>query len=175
MATADVVDNDTEQAALALWKSDGQNLPTLFQQPPTTGRVKQNLPATIGGAPPAKVSPYATIASVKLKDPVRHTGGAHSDFRKLTLTIYGIRADVVKGLGFALMLFNQYCKLSYPSTDSSTKLPRFIWFHPTEPSGRIEEDPETAQGQDWWRGIIEGEVHSTRLDPGAPAVASSPN
>jgi hypothetical protein len=156
--STEVVDDDTEAAALALWNTDTQNLPELFTVPPITGRVKQDIPGQ------AKVMPYATITSEKSRKPERLTGNIYFDYRKLTITVWGIRAQVVQAMGFIRALFNIETVLTYPSTSlGNNGLPRFQSYQPDPGGGELPEDPVSAQGQDVWKGVVTGEVWSTRL------------
>ncbi|HEX5272704.1 MAG TPA: hypothetical protein VFW33_19540 [Gemmataceae bacterium] len=144
----DAIDDDTCAAVVALWKTDQADLPKLFAHPPRTGRLKAPDPY-----PSAQVdSEYA-----------RHESGFgyRKDVRKVTLTLRGVRADVVAGLKAALALFNRnmggpsQAGLTYPSGA------RFIKWWPLD-SGTMKQEDTTKEGLDVWAGILTAEVTSVR-------------
>ncbi len=148
-----VIDEDTERAVLLLWQQDTANLPTVFRQLPQTGRLKSPVSLPL-------VQPTAQIESVYSKSE-RGTGYI-KDRRKVTITVRGSRADVVKGMAFVLQIFNaalggpkQFGQWIYPSGA------RFVRWWPLN-DGELREEPTTKDGLDVWSGIVLGEVTSVR-------------
>jgi hypothetical protein len=159
----DVIDDDTLQAVEAAWATS-QALAKLFPRAPQSGRLKSTK------ATPQKL-PYAQLACESVPGKlVKYTRAVRKDVRLVTITIYGLKADVVAGLFAALDVFNSDmgrpgtgpAPLVYPSGANFIK-----WWPLNE--GDLEPDPTTLQGQDVWRGIIRAEVTSSR--GGTPASA----
>lgn len=154
---ADCVDDDTVAACRALWLSDNANLPALVTEPPKTGRLKSPQSST-----------YAVITSEFMERRPTGTAGTWHDYRKVTVRVYGVRADVVKAIGFIGDLFNLDLgkagkpTLAYAGTDQASKLARFIQWWPLD-GGKVEQDPDTKDGNDIWIGTISGKVWSVRL------------
>lgn len=157
MAAVDV-DNDTLAACLKLWATDQANLPALFATPPQAGRLSGK-----------QAMPYAAISSAKSREAQRYSAGVFKDYRKVTITLRGEKADVSQGIGFVLALFNGKLglagqpTLAYPSTDPASGLPWFICWWPLN-DGVLTEDADVKQGDDVWIGTVEGEVRSVRMD-----------
>lgn len=156
----EAIDDDTEAAAIALWESAVQ-LSSLFASPPRTGRLKSTAP----GQDVQTSGPYVVLDSKLLK---RDLIGADkdglaywNDYREVTMTVYGLRADVVKGIGLILAVFNRKLgapglqSLSYPSGA------RFMRWWPVG-NAVIEEDKDAKAGKDVWKGTIKAEVWSVR-------------
>ncbi len=155
---SDVVDDDTEQAVCALWATSGP-LVTLLGNP-VTGRLKSTPDRPL-------VPPYASLACAATPGAQRYTGGVRIDRRKVTITLYGVRADVVTGLALALGLLND--QLGRPATAKAPAVvglgypsgARFVRWLPLD-DGEITQDPDTARGMDLWRGTVTAEVRSVR-------------
>lgn len=159
---ADVIDDDTEQAILKLWQRDAANLSSVVKQPPQTGRLK---------SPTAKPlpSPYAQIESKFESHELfaGPAGGGRKDRRRVTITIRGLRADVVKAAALVFAIFNKNLGLGDPKVNPAAftlEYPsgaRFISWWPITP-GEITEDKDTKAGQDVWVATIIGRVTSVR-------------
>jgi hypothetical protein len=141
MATC--VDNDTLEAVAARWKQVPDTLPALFKQPPATGRLHGT-----------QSSPYAQVTSEFSKHDSAGTGGAWHDWRKVTITVRGLKDDVRRGVEAVLEIFDDRTTLVYPSGA------RFIRWWPQ--GDRLEQEETTKDGQDVWMGVVEGEVWSVR-------------
>lgn len=154
------VDDDTEQAILLLWELSVQ-FSELFSQLPRTGRQKPTAPGADVGA----VGPYAIIDSRLLRTELIAADSLGSygwnDYRTVTITVYGLRKDVVEGVALILAVFNRRLgapgkpALSYPSGA------RFVRWWPVG-NAVIEEDKDTKAGKDVWKGTIRAEVWSVR-------------
>jgi hypothetical protein len=146
----EAIDDDTLAAVQALWATN-QDLAKLFPQPPQYGRLKPPQ------SPPDVSAPYAELGCQFQSRRMVNTGGAFFDYRKVTITVRGLKADVVKALTFIAATFNRVAVLVYPS---GAKFMRWL------PSGRdkLSQDPKTKSGQDVWIGIHEAEVWSTRTN-----------
>lgn len=156
MATSEV-DNDTLAAVRAAWRQDTSELPTLVQDPPTAGRLKGNRPDY----------PYAAIDCQQGPVPnERMTGGIRHDFRQVTITIWGSKAQVAAAMNALLDRFNVYTTLHYPSGS------RFIQWWPLS-DGDLVEDTDTALGLDIWKGTLKAKVWSVRTD-GADTAIQAP-
>ena len=147
---ADVVDDDTLQAVLLKWQTDNTNLPTLVTALPETGRLKS----------PQTGPVYAEMNCEFARREPAGTGWKGQpvpwyDDRKVTLALRGLRADVVKAVGFASTLFNTITTLQYPSGAV------FIRWWPIK-GNTLVQDPKVKSGKDIWIGAIEAEVRSVR-------------
>ena len=160
---ADVVDDDTTAAVIAAWRADAGGLDAL--SPPVSGRVK----STQGGADMQAKGTYTVVECVQGPRPNERfiTGPGtqvRNDYRKVTLTVRGVRADVVAAVGLILALFNRTLgapkrpTLTYPSGA------RFVRWWPLG-DGEISEDKDTKAGKDVWQGVVSGEVWSIRTEP----------
>lgn len=143
---ADFIDNDTLAAVVNKWKAD-QTLSGLFPHP-QAGRLK--------GQPP----PYVHIDCKLDRRECAGTGTGGGipwhDYRLVTLTVVGVKARVVEIVEAMLAVFHQKTELVLPSTA------RFVQWWPVEEGG-LTEDPDRKEGQDQWRGVIQGRVWSTRI------------
>lgn len=120
-------------------------LPQLFSAPPTWGRV-----------PDRRLQmPYAAVESKLDRRDSTGTAGAWHDHRKVTIRVYGLKADVVTALKALTAVFNVRTVLTYPSGA------RFMRWWPTG-GPKIEEDPDRRAGEDVWIGTIEADVWSIR-------------
>ena len=163
MASTEVVDDDTEAAIVALW-GQTQALTKAFPNLPRTGRLKKDAGQSIP-------TPYAQLDCKQGPKPnERMTGGVRHDYREVTITIRGTRAEVVAGTSAVLGVFNR--KLGDPNYPAANGLPvvltfpsgaRFIQWWPLN-DGAIEEEVETKAGKDVWKGIVRGQVWSVRTD-----------
>lgn len=140
----EVIDEDTLEAVRLLWEDDAVQLPALFTQGPMTGRLKT-----------PQAMPYAQIACEPDHRDLAGTLGAWHDWRKVTITIYGVKADVVAAGRAVLAVFNNRTVLTYPSGA------RFIRWLP-EGELKLVQDPDTKSGLDVWQGIISARVWSVR-------------
>lgn len=150
---ADVVDDDTAQAVLALWKTDTVHLPALFDSPPTWGRLK----------PPRRM-PYAQLAVELVRRQIAGAavpGGAvpYYDTRKVTLTCRGLESAMRSAAGWLRDLFGSLTVLAYPAGSRAT-------FHKWWPTGdvKLAQDPATKSGLDVWTATLEAEVTSIRTN-----------
>lgn len=144
-ATAVSIDDDTLAAVRQRWQDEG-NLPSLFDKPPESGRL--HAPQT---------SPYAQLASELMRRVSAGTGGAWHDYRRVTVTLRGVKADVIAGVAAVKAVFNRDVTLTYPSGA------RFKRWWPAD-SDRLGQEDEPKEGQDVWQAIIEAEVWSIRRD-----------
>ncbi len=138
-----VIDDDTLAAVVARWKDDPQ-LRSIIPEP-HAGRLKSPQPTL-----------YCQVESKLDRRECASTGGAWNDYRLVTLTIVGIKAAVVEALARAEAVFSQEVTLTYPSGD------RFVQWWPLEEGG-LSEDPDRKEGQDQWRGTVQGRVWSVRV------------
>lgn len=150
---SEFIDNDTLEAVGNLWRTSPA-LAGLIPEP-HAGKLKSPQP------------PLYCQMDCKLdrREPAgTGTGGGlpWHDYRLVTLTIVGVKARVVAAVETALAVFHQKTTLTFPSTDTSTGLPRFIQWWPLE-AGGLTEDPDRKEGQDIWRGVIQGRVWSVRV------------
>lgn len=137
----EAIDDDTEAAAIALWEKAVQ-LSELFRSPPRTGRLKSTAP----GQDVATSGPYAVI-DCKLEGRQQAGGGSWIDRRRVTITIYGIRADVVQGTALVRAVFNNKTQLTYPSGA------KFMALTP-DGDAHLEEDKDSKAGKDVWRSTL---------------------
>lgn len=151
---ADAIDDDTLAAVVALWGTN-QALAKLFPAGLQAGRLHSPKDAPLP-------IPNAQVACEFAREDLAYS--YRLDRRKVTLTMRGVKADVVAGLKAALATFSrdmgnpvipQTPGLTYPSGA------RFVRWWPLD-SGKLEQEEATRQGQDVWRGIITGEATSAR-------------
>lgn len=178
--SADAVDDDTEAAILSLWQLDAGGLMQLFKQLPRTGRLKSIAP----GADVQATGPYAvldsTLARKELVAADAKSIFGWNDYRNITVTIYGLRADIVAAVKLFLALFNR--KTGVPGLGAPFVYPsaaRFIRWWPIG-DAKIEEDKDSKAGKDVWKATCRAEVWSVREEPApsvtvvAPAVEAPP-
>jgi hypothetical protein len=120
------------------------SLPALCDEPPQSGRLKS-----------PQAMPYAHIACELLRREATGTRRTWHDVRKVTITVRGLKADVVRALATIQTVFNTETVLAYPSGS------RFLRWWPTG-SPKLVQDEATKDGQDVWQGILEAEVWSVR-------------
>lgn len=156
MAVVDI-DDDTAQAVINLWQKTAA-LTTLFKEPPRTGKLKKQ-----PNESPSKRMPYAGIEVKKGKENQRMTGGIFHDFREVTITAIGVKADASKALALIKTTFGlnigtfKQPTLDLPSGD------RFIQAFPIN-DGELTEDATTKEAQDVWRAVVRLMVWSIRQD-----------
>jgi hypothetical protein len=121
-------------------------LPQLLSQPPVW-------PPLPGGQDPSKV--YATIKSEVARPPDFDTSGSCWDYRKVTITLYGLKDNVTTALIAVLGVFNAKTQLTYPSGAS------FLRWKPLD-RGNLVPDVKTKQGQQIFQGVLTAEVWSER-------------
>lgn len=141
----DVVDDDTLQAVQAIWKGATGTLPQLVTQGPKWGRLKS--PETL---------PYAQVNSELARRELSGTAGGWMDHRKVTLKVWGQKADVVTVQGILVALFHRRTRLVYPSGA------RFIRWWP-DSGATLTQDPATKDGRDVWISTMVADVWSVRL------------
>lgn len=145
------IDDDTLQAVRNCWMLDN-TLPTLVTEPPKAGRLKSGQSGT-----------YAQIVCEFESRDSAGTGGAWHDYRKVTVKVWGTKANATAALAAINARFNLRLgtddgePFSYPSGA------RFIRWWPLD-GGRLEEDPATKAGEDVWIGSCSGKVWSIRLE-----------
>lgn len=136
-------------------------LSSLFNAPPRTGRQYSTQPAQDIAA----TGPYVILdCKLDRRDLVGSDSqglSAWNDYRTVTMTVYGTRADVVRGVALILGIFGR--KLGAPNqpTLSYPSGARFMRWMP-KGNAVIEEDKDSKAGKDVWRGIIRAEVWSIR-------------
>lgn len=140
---ADVIDDDTIQAVRLAWQQDSVTLPILLTELPQTGRLKSPQGPT-----------YAVISCKQGRQRENRTTGIFFDFRNVTITVYGTRANVVQAVAAMGVIFNRNTKLAFPSGAN------FRDWLPLNAS--VEQDKDTKAGQDVWQGIVTAEVWSVR-------------
>ena len=145
---ADAVDNDTMEAIRTLWQSDAV-LPTLFRTPIQAGRLRPLATDT------PKAFPYAHLDVKFSRRALTGTSGSFHDYRTATITLYGIKEQIVNGLKAVMGAFNLGTTLAYPSRA------RFMRWYPLD-GGGMEEDDTTREGQDVWKAVVQAEVWSIR-------------
>jgi hypothetical protein len=159
---AEAVDDDTERAILALWLATPA-LAALLPAPPVTGRIhsRKDLPARL---------PYGHIVCEAVPGrAVRYPKGFRKDVRKATITVRGLRADVVKAAPLVLAVFNSQMTLPgrqalvFPSFNQQTGLPKLIKWWPLN-DGALDQEEAQVQGNEVWRLAIEAEVYTSRSE-----------
>ena len=96
----DVIDNDTLEAIRNAWALSAAALPPL----PQAGRLKS-----------PQALPYAAVACESEGQELSGTIGAWIDRRKVTITVRGLKADVVTALAQVRAKFNRFTMLAFPS------------------------------------------------------------
>lgn len=140
---ADAVDEDTLEAVAALWRATPAL--TALAAAPAAGRIRGPL-----------TPPYAQAESRFEKNELSGTGGAWHDFRRVTLTVRGAKADVValtKAMG---AVFNLQTTLTFPSGA------RFMRWKAANGGGSLGQEQDQAGGSDVWAARIEAEVWTVR-------------
>ena len=86
--------------------------------------------------------------------------GAWWDYRRVSITVRGLKADVVAGIEAIRTVFNRSMTLSLPSGA------RFLRWWPDQSDKLEQEEPGSGKhaGEDVWRGIVEGVVWSVRTE-----------
>ncbi len=157
-----MIDDDTLQAVRNLWQTSGLSLPEL----PKTGRLESFQPVKADGS----LAPYAVLISELSRRESAGTGGAVHDFRKVTIRVFGVKADVVGALGQINGMVG--VQLVPSSSAGETAGPtllypsgaRFLrwWTGAAGLGDKLSQDPTTKQGQDVWIGEHVAEVWSVR-------------
>lgn len=149
-----LIDEDTLQAVRARWVEDMAQLPQLFDRPIESGRLKHTDSHRL-------TFPYAHLACVFAR---REQAGAKTasgtrapwfDWREVTITVWGSKAQVVEAAQAILAVFNLDTELAYPSGD------RFLQWRPDNEIS-LEQDETTKDGQDVWRVVLKALVWSVR-------------
>jgi hypothetical protein len=147
---ADVVDVDTQRAVQSAWGTDTTTLPGLFPRGLTVGRLKSLIP----GQDVQAGKPTANLDCQLDSRPALSFGGIWLDKRKVTITVRGVRADVVTALGTIRSIFNS--NLGQPGGTPFT-MPSgaaFLFWEPKRDT-TVQEDEATKAGRDVWQGILE--------------------
>lgn len=146
-----VIDNDTLEAVQTLWATV-QGLPAIVSRRPGAGRLKSTKEEPLA-------LPYAQIVSEH--DSTERGYNHRIDRRKVSINIYGTKAQVVTAMNLALATFNDRLgwpggtRLEYPSGA------RFLsWLLLTH--GTLSQDDTVRAGEDVWVGMIEARVSSVR-------------
>lgn len=157
MAAVDVVDEDTLEAVRALWLKDPTGLPSVFKQPVQTGRLKTPQPMPYCAA----ACEQGPRANERLITPnqVPH----RFDYRKVAFTVRGLKPDVVKGMAAVQGWFGAFLGLPDKQLLEFPSKSKFIRMMPLG-DGKLDQDPDTKEGDDIWRGTIEYEVWTVRTD-----------
>lgn len=142
------IDSDTLAAVLTLWQTS-TDLPTLLDDPVRAGRLHAD-PETR-----QRPLPYAQATCELDRRELAGTGGAWFDWRRLTLKLWGVKADASAGLDYMTDLFNRNAVLVFPSRDV------FMSFWPDR-SPMLVEDPDVKDALDVWRAEVSGLVWSVR-------------
>jgi hypothetical protein len=147
---ADVIDDDTEKAVLAAWATDTTTLPALFSKPPTTGRLRSLIPGTdlVAGKPTANLDCQLDSR------PALAFGGVWLDKRKVTLTVRGVRVDVVTAMKAIRGIFNSNLGQTGGTPFTMPSGAAFIVWEPRRDT-TLKEDEATKAGKDVWQGILE--------------------
>ncbi len=148
--SGDVVDDDTLQAVIALWRAaGGQSLPALVTQKPKWGRGKSPDPI-----------PYA---HVEVEFVGRLPAGAAAgqpvpwyDDRKVTLRVWALKDDAVTVQGLLVGIFNLQTTLVFPSKAGFMRL----W---PDGGATLSQDKDTKDGRDVWVCQLVFTVRSVRL------------
>lgn len=138
------IDDDTLQAAVALWK----------RTPALQGEIGELRAGDLQGDLPAR---YAAVQCTKGKDSQRMTGGAYHDYRQVEISVYGRKADASAGLKAVLAVFNRLCTLDLPSGA------RFVQWWPLN-DGELVREGGRRKGEEMWRGVVKGQVWTVRVD-----------
>lgn len=160
LTPADVIDDDTLAATVALWQATPA-LMQVFASPPRTGRQKSTQP----GQDIEASGLYAVLDSKLLRRELTGSDKAGAapwfDYRSVTITIYGVRADVVQGVSLVLAAFDRQLGVPGKATLSYPSGARFMRWWPIG-NAVIEEDKDSKAGKDVWKGVIQAEVWSIR-------------
>jgi hypothetical protein len=173
--------DDTYQALELIWQKALQDplFPQTFRDLIRAGRLRslegQNL------APPGIDPPYAHMLVEKGKANERNTGLSYFDYRNVTITLVGQKADVSSALPQVIELFHRYlmpADLAYlanlPASQTGSKKyytltypyysPRkfFRWWSLND--GELVQDEATKKGKDVWRGVLVGEITSVMIE-----------
>ena len=146
---ADVVDQDTERGVQAAWATDTTTLPALFPHGLVTGRLKSLIPGSdvVAGTPTANLD-------CQLDSRVALAFGAiWLDKRKVTITVRGVRADVVTAMGVLRGIFNSNLGQGGTPFSLPSGAPFLLW--ETRQDTSVQEDEATKAGRDVWQGILE--------------------
>lgn len=155
MTDTSAIDDDTLAAVVELWDTS-EALAALFSAGLQAGRLHSPR------AEPLPV-PNAQVMCEFAREDLAYT--YRMDRRKVTLTMRGVKAQVVEGVSAALALFNR--DMGNPVVPASPPLvypsgARFVRWWPLD-SGKLEQEETALKGQDVWRGVVSGEVTSVRV------------
>ena len=96
--------------------------------------------------------------------PVRSGQGYH-DFRKVTLTVTGVKAAVVAAVGLLRGRFDWQPKGDEAAGMTVPNTRKLVHVMPLPGSPRIEQDKARVAGDPQWNGILEYQVHTVRTIP----------
>ena len=170
--------DDTYQAIVQAWQRDS-TLSGLFPVPVRAGRLKsqegQNL------SPPGLDAPYAQVLVEKGKTDERNTGIVYLDYRNVTITAIGTKAQASQALPAMLEVYHRglvpwdlaYLVNLAPSQTGGVKyrtltypfysFRKFLRWWPLN-DGELIEDDATKKGKDVWRAVVRGEITSIMAD-----------
>jgi len=156
---SDVVDDDTERGVQQAWATDTTTLPGLFPHGLVVGRMKSLIPGTDvqAGKPTANLDCQLEARTALAFNAV------WLDKRKVTITVRGVRADVVTAVATIRGIFNS--KLGGAGGTPFTLpsgAPFLVW--ETRRDAMLQEDEATKTGKDVWQGIIEGILWTQRTN-----------
>jgi len=154
---ADVEDDDCERAVQTAWATDTTTLPGLFPHGLVVGRMKSLIPGTDvqAGKPTANLDCQLDSRTALAFNAV------WLDKRKVTITVRGVRADVVTAVSALRNIFNSKLGFAGGTPFSLPSGAPFLVWEPRR-DAMLQEDEATKTGRDVWQGIIEGILWTQR-------------
>jgi len=154
---ADVIDNDTELAVQTAWATDTTTLPGLFPHGLVVGRMKSLIPGTDvqAGKPTANLDCQLDSRTALA------FGAVWLDKRRVTITVRGVRADVVAAVAAIRGIFNSKLGFAGGTPFALPSGAPFLVWEPRRDTA-LQEDEATKAGKDVWQGIIEGILWTQR-------------
>ena len=147
------IDDDTLQAVIRCWNDDA-TLPGLFSEPIRAGRLK----SSEAGARPI---PYAQVASEPQSREIIGSDGNWQDWRKVTIKVWGTKAQASQTLAVLLARFNlRLGKAGQPTLRFPSEA-RFMQWTPLE-GGGLAQDQDTTTGLDVWVATVTATVWTIR-------------
>lgn len=172
--------DDTYQALLKAWNQDAY-LTTTFPEPIHAGRLRSHEGA-LSLTPPGKDPPYAQMLVEKGRTNERNTGIFFQDYRAVTITAVGTKAQASQALARLGEVYHRgllpydlartipgiinsggfAATLTYPYYSAR----RFVqwWASGRAEDGILEIDESSLKGKDVWRAVLTGTIWSTMAE-----------
>lgn len=155
------IDDEIAKAIQVLWKSQ-KDLAGLCAEPLRLDRLHKEP----GKRKQSVLMPYVQLEISKGRESERRAGAriVLKDFRTVTLTAVGLRAQVVDTVSAILEVFNGRLGYDEDREDLILQLPTGVRFGGWWPNndGEITQDETTKDAQDIYRGVVKGEVCTIR-------------